>query len=217
MKNEEYNYTLSKFSHEVRNPVTLINSFLQLMVQEHPEITTYNFYDKIEENMTILRRLLDELTDNHAKNLYEEEVNLYLFLTDLTDSAREMLKEKGISLILQKESAIPRIKLDPVKMNQLFTNLIRNAQEAISHENGKIVIHISCDGNNVEVKIEDNGCGIKKELSDTIFDPFVTYKKDGTGLGLAICKEIAEAHNGSISVTSIPDEGTQFTLIFPIS
>ena len=152
MKNEEYNYTLSKFSHEVRNPVTLINSFLQLMVQEHPEITTYNFYDKIEENMTILRVLLDELTDfNHAKNLCEEEVNLYLFLVSFTDSAREMLKEKGISLILQKESAIPRIKLDPVKMNQLFSNLIRNASEAISDEGGKIVIHISCDGSKVEV------------------------------------------------------------------
>lgn len=218
MKNEEYDYTLSKFSHEVRNPVTLINSFLQLMVREHPEMTTFNYYDKIEENMTILRALLDELTDyNHAKNLCEEEINLYWFLTRLTDSARELLKEKNISLILQKGSAIPRIKLDPVKINQLFSNLIRNASEAISRKDGKIVIHICCDGSIVEVKVADNGCGIRQELLNNIFDPFVTYKKDGTGLGLAICKEITEAHGGTISVASIPDKGTQFTLKFPIS
>lgn len=218
MKNEEYNYTLSKFSHEVRNPVTLINSFLQLMVQDHPEIATYNYYDKIEENMTILRALLDELTDyNHATNLCEEEINLYLYLVKFSESAREVLKKDHIDLVLQKESAIPRIKLDPIKMNQLFTNLIRNAAEAITPHEGKITINMFCDGNNVDIKISDNGCGITQEQMNTIFHPFVTYKKDGNGLGLAICEEIMKAHNGTISVISVPEEGTEFTLHFPIS
>lgn len=218
MKDESYNYTLSKFSHEVRNPVTLINSFLQLMVQDHPEIATYNYYNKIEENMTILRGLLDELTDyNHASNLCEEDMNLYLFLLKFTDSAKEILAEDHIDLVLKKESAIPRIKLDPVKINQLFSNLIRNAAEAIHPHHGRITISLFCDGCNVDVKVTDNGQGITQEQMDTIFHPFVTYKKDGTGLGLAICDEIMKAHNGSISVISVPKEGTEFTLHFPIS
>ncbi|WP_230398768.1 two-component system sensor histidine kinase NtrB [Novisyntrophococcus fermenticellae] len=218
MKDEKYNYTLSKFSHEVRNPVTLINSFLQLMVQDHPEVATYNYYDKIEENMTILRSLLDELTDyNHAANLCKDEINLYLFLVKFTESAREMLKKDGIDLVLQKESAIPRIKLDPVKMNQLFSNLIRNAAEAIAPNEGRITISLTCDGDNIDIKCSDNGCGITQEQMDTIFHPFVTYKKDGNGLGLAICEEIMKGHNGSISVISVPEEGTEFTLHFPIS
>ena len=218
MKDEEYNYTLSKFSHEIRNPVTLINSFLQLMVQDHPEISTYNYYDKIEENMTILRSLLDELTDyNHASNLCEEEINLYLFLVKFTESAREILKRDKIDIELQKGSAIPRIKLDPVKMNQLFSNLISNSAEAIYPNPGKITIKILCDGCKVEIKISDTGDGITQDQMDNIFHPFVSYKKDGNGLGLAICDEIMKAHHGSISVISLPNEGTEFTLYFPVS
>lgn len=218
MKDESYNYTLSKFSHEVRNPVTLINSFLQLMVQDHPEIATYNYYNKLEENMTILRGLLDELTDyNHASNLCEEDTNLYLFLLKFTESAKEILAKDHIDLVLRKESAIPRIKLDPVKINQLFSNLIRNAAEAIHPHPGRITISLFCDGCNVDIKVTDNGRGITQEQMNTIFHPFVTYKKDGTGLGLAICDEIMKAHNGSISVISVPEEGTEFTLHFPIS
>lgn len=218
MKDEEYNYTLSKFSHEIRNPVTLINSFLQLMVQDHPEISTYNYYDKIEENMTILRSLLDELTDyNHAANLCEEEINLYLFLVKFTESAREILKRDKIDIELQKGSAIPRIKLDPVKMNQLFSNLIRNSAEAIYPNPGKITIKILCDGCKVEIKISDTGDGITQDQMDNIFHPFISYKKDGNGLGLAICDEIMKAHHGSISVISLPNEGTEFTLYFPVS
>lgn len=218
MKDEEYNYTLSKFSHEIRNPVTLINSFLQLMVQDHPEISTYNYYDKIEENMTILRSLLDELTDyNHAANLCEEEINLYLFLVKFTESAREILKKDKIDIELQKGSAIPRIKLDPIKMNQLFSNLIRNSAEAIYPNPGKITIKILCDGCKVEIKISDTGDGITQDQMDNIFHPFVSYKKDGNGLGLAICDEIMKAHHGSISVISLPNEGTEFTLYFPVS
>ena len=218
MKDEEYNYTLSKFSHEIRNPVTLINSFLQLMVQDHPEISTYNYYDKIEENMTILRSLLDELTDyNNASNLCEEEINLYLFLVKFTESAREILKRDKIDIELQKGSAIPRIKLDPVKMNQLFSNLIRNSAEAIYPNPGKITIKILCDGCKVEIKISDTGDGITQDQMDNIFHPFVSYKKDGNGLGLAICDEIMKAHHGSISVISLPNEGTEFTLYFPVS
>ena len=218
MKDEEYNYTLSKFSHEIRNPVTLINSFLQLMVQDHPEISTYNYYDKIEENMTILRSLLDELTDyNHASNLCQEEINHYLFLVKFTESAREILKRDKIDIELQKGSAIPRIKLDPVKMNQLFSNLIRNSAEAIYPNPGKITIKILCDGCKVEIKISDTGDGITQDQMDNIFHPFVSYKKDGNGLGLAICDEIMKAHHGSISVISLPNEGTEFTLYFPVS
>lgn len=78
MKDNDYNITLSKFSHEVRNPVTLIDSFFQLMVQEHPEIETYDYYKKIRENMDILRSLLDELTNyNHASTLHKENINIY--------------------------------------------------------------------------------------------------------------------------------------------
>lgn len=66
------------------------------------------------------------------------------------------------------------------------------------------------------ITITDNGCGIPASLLPDIFTPFTTYKENGTGLGLAIAKSVVEAHNGSISVTSVPLEGTTFTVTLPI-
>ena len=95
--------------------------------------------------------------------------------------------------------------------------MIRNSAEAIYPNPGKITIKILCDGCKVEIKISDTGDGITQDQMDNIFHPFVSYKKDGNGLGLAICDEIMKAHHGSISVISLPNEGTEFTLYFPVS
>lgn len=218
MNDKETNYTLSKFSHEIRNPITLINSFLQLMTNEHPEMTTFNYYDKIQENMKLLRELLSELTDyNHAAQLHKQEMNLFYFLEEFAESAKYILKEDGIDIVVRKLTAVPKIQLDPVKINQLFNNLVRNSVEAILPGPGKISLEIACDGNDVIVDVRDTGDGITQEQMKDIFQPFVTYKRDGTGLGLAICDEIVRAHGGEISILSIPDGGTQFTILFPIS
>ena len=84
-------------------------------------------------------------------------------------------------------------------------------------DGGTIHIRLSCDGDFVTIKVEDTGCGIPEEYLPTLFDLFVTHKKNGTGLGLAICREIVTAHHGSISAQSVPGEGTTFTVMFPVA
>ena len=208
---------LSKVSHEIRNPVTLINSFLQLLVNNHPELKEDSYYLKIEENMDYLKALLDELsTYNHSHTADTEELNPYLLLQNITASAGALLEQRGIDLQLSKESAIPRIPLDRTKFHQLISNLIRNASEAMP-DGGTIRIAVSCDGETVSITVQDTGCGIPKEYLPTLFDLFVTHKKNGTGLGLAICREIAEAHRGAISVTSEPGQGSVFTVTLPVA
>ena len=208
---------LSKVSHEIRNPVTLINSFLQLLVNNHPELREDSYYLKIEENMDYLKALLDELsTYNHSHTADTEELNPYLLLQNITASAGTLLEQRGIDLQLSKESAIPRIPLDRTKFHQLISNLIRNASEAMP-DGGTIRIAVSCDGETVSITVQDTGCGIPKEYLPTLFDLFVTHKKNGTGLGLAICREIAEAHRGAISVTSEPGQGSVFTVTLPVA
>lgn len=208
---------LSKVSHEIRNPVALINSFLQLLVNNHPELREDSYYLKIEENMDYLKALLDELsTYNHSHTADTEELNPYLLLQNITASAGALLEQQGIDLQLSKESAIPRIPLDRTKFHQLISNLIRNASEAMP-DGGTIRIAVSCDGETVSITVQDTGCGIPKEYLPTLFDLFVTHKKNGTGLGLAICREIAEAHRGAISVTSEPGQGSVFTVTLPVA
>ncbi|MDY2938815.1 MAG: HAMP domain-containing sensor histidine kinase [Fusicatenibacter sp.] len=207
---------LSKVSHEIRNPVALINSFLQLLLSNHPELSDDCYYQKILENMNTLKDLLDELTSyNHSNVLHTEEVNPYLLLQQITADAGTVLESRQISVELSKQSAIPRIQLDPLKFQQLCFNLIRNATEAMP-DGGTIRIAVSFDGDNVILTFSDEGCGIPKEDLPTLFDPFVTHKKNGTGLGLAICREIVTAHHGTISVHSREGEGAHFTVCLPL-
>ena len=68
----------------------------------------------------------------------------------------------------------------------------------------------------IHIIVSDNGCGIHPESIDTIFEPFITYKKNGTGLGLPIARRIAAAHGGTLTVFSEPDRRTRFTLTLPV-
>ncbi|MGN0315668.1 MAG: sensor histidine kinase [Fusicatenibacter sp.] len=215
--NKECRALLSKVSHEIRNPVALINSFLQLLLSSHPELSSDCYFQKIQENMNCLKNLLDELTNyNHSGTLHPEEVNPYLLLQQITADAGAALESKKITLELSKQSAIPRIRLDTLKFQQLCFNLIRNAAEAMP-EGGCIRIFISFDGENVIIRFSDEGCGIPEEYLPTLFDLFVTHKENGTGLGLAICREIVTAHHGTISVRSREGEGSEFIVRLPLT
>ena len=129
---------------------------------------------------------------------------------DYTPLAEE-LQELGLFLGTDEGFA-----LDKTQFRQLFLNLIRNAAEAMP-SGGIIKIFLSFDGAFLTIRVQDNGCGIPAEYLPTLFDLFVTYKKNGTGLGLAICQEIVASHNGTISVSSVPGEGSTFTVVFPFS
>lgn len=208
---------LSKVSHEIRNPVALISSFLQLLCGRYPELKADGYFQKIEENMDYLKALLDELSVyNHSHTARKEELNPYLLLQELTASAATLLEPDKISISLCKETAIPRIPIDRIKFQQLFSNLIRNAAEAMP-DGGEIRLFVSCDGSSVQIKVADTGCGIPDEYLPALFDFFVTHKKNGTGLGLAICREIVSAHNGKISVQSSSEEGTVFAVTLPVA
>jgi len=106
---------------------------------------------------------------------------------------------------------------------QVLLNLIINARQAMLDRGGRLTLEAgeTPDGG-VSIRVIDTGCGIDPQLLDKIFEPFFTTKTDaarpdqrGTGLGLAVCKNIMDAHNGSISVTSSPGGGTTFTLSLP--
>ncbi|HCT92003.1 MAG TPA: two-component sensor histidine kinase [Lachnospiraceae bacterium] len=208
--------SLSKISHEIRNPVTLINSFLQMLAAEHPEVCTYRYWDDIMENMTFLRELLTDLSDyNNARILHKSETNPYWLLSSVVESVRPSLREQHVDIQLNKESAIPSFFIDGTRIREVLLNLIRNAAEAMP-DGGEITCSIFTDGDRLFIRIRDNGPGIPEEYLPTIFDTFVTHKKDGTGLGLSIARTIAEAHGGTLSIFTDLGKGSEFTLMLPI-
>jgi two-component system, NtrC family, sensor kinase len=124
--------------------------------------------------------------------------------------------------IIKQYDALPLIECYPAQLNQVFMNIISNAIDELESQKGlsqpKIVIKTQLNDTLVEVRIQDNGSGIKSELKDKIFDPFFTTKPvgKGTGMGLAISYQIIEKHQGKIEVFSELNQGSEFVVTLPI-
>ena len=118
--------------------------------------------------------------------------------------------------VIKDFGALPEIMCYPGKLNQVFTNILSNASQAISGA-GKIFIKTSFDGDIVTISIRDTGKGMTKEVKQRIFEPFFTTKDvgEGTGLGLSITYGIIEEHDGNIEVYSEPDKGSEFVITLP--
>jgi two-component system NtrC family sensor kinase len=112
---------------------------------------------------------------------------------------------------------LPIIASDQAQLQQVFLNLISNAIDAIGKE-GLIAVRSERSGQELQVRISDNGRGIPEELQKKVFDPFFTTKEKekGTGLGLWISYSIIEKMGGTIDLKSKPGEGTTFTVKLPI-
>lgn len=213
---QTYQFRISQISHEIRNPVTLINSYLQLLAKVHPEVADFQYWDHVVSNMDFLIDLLNEISNyNHSEHVNKTSTNIYMFVKDFVEDISIELEKQGIQILLQKESALPRLDIDPVKFKEVLHNLVRNSAESIS-QNGMITIRMYFEDLSIIIEISDNGCGIPEEYLPTIFEPFVTHKKDGTGLGLAITKNIIDAHGGTIQVSSHLNKGTTFTMRLPL-
>lgn len=121
---------------------------------------------------------------------------------------------------------------DRTQLEEVFLNLIINARDALGHKGGMLTVEASnviidesfCmshgvpalpDGSYVEVKVSDTGCGVPPEARDHLFEPFFTTRPEGTGLGLSIVWRVVHDHRGTITVSSVPNQGTTFTLYLP--
>lgn len=216
---QEFHFTLSKFSHEIRNPLALISSELQMMAGSHPEIRDFSEWNDILDNIDHIRCLLDEFSGyQNAERLSPTETDFILCLNSILNSFRPALNYLGITLKTCIPCNHPPLNLDQTKIRQAFLNLLRNAQESIQNPHtGVIQVTASAVPGGFSVSIRDNGCGMTASQMEKIFRPFVTYKPGGTGLGLAVTRQIIEAHHGTLTVTSTPGKGSCFTVFLPES
>ncbi len=129
---------------------------------------------------------------------------------------KHKLREKGVAVHTDWPESLPKVNGYAGELNQVWTNLISNAVDALPEEGGQLRITAQSDRDSVFVSVEDNGSGIPEDIQGRIFEPFFTTKPmdQGTGMGLDIVKKIVERHQGSISVESEPGR-TVFRLRFP--
>lgn len=208
---------LSKMFHEIKNPLTLINSSLQLIQDEHPEVTTFRFWNQTMEDIKNLRNLLDELSSFQKGNVLNmTKINLFDFTEDLLESTAGFLLETGTPLTLESTIDDLDFYADDVKLRQAIINLLKNAAES-SASGSPIILRMTADTQWLYISVADKGCGISKEHLEKIFEPFHTTKSYGTGLGLPIVKKIIESHNGKLTLKSKEGAGTTFLISLPLS
>lgn len=212
-----YSFSLSRISHEIRNPLTLIYSTAQLLATKHPSLTEDNLWHQLISDINYLNDLTASISIyNKSQQLSPKMADITQLLTEVTENYRPLAEKSKKRLILSIRNTLKPILCDPVKLKQCLVNLIKNSLEATSSGD---TIHVTAFSNAmyIQLVISDNGHGIDKNKQSHIFEPFATYKKDGTGLGLPITKQIIEAHNGSIRVFSRLDEGTSFIIALPLN
>jgi signal transduction histidine kinase len=201
--------------HDLRNPLTGINSaayYLKTRLGSTMNKKTMEMLELIEKDVQYSNKIITDLLE------YSREIKLEFGETTPKSIIREAssLVEIPVNIhILDLTQDEPRIKIDLEKMKRVFSNLIKNAIEAMS-DGGKLTIISRKSDENVEFAFADTGTGIPKDVMEKIWTPFFTTKSKGMGLGLPICKRIVEAHGGIISVESKIGEGTVFTVTIPI-
>ena len=209
-------YILSKFSHELRNPLTTVYSTVQLIEQQHPEVKDYKYWSNLAHDLEYMNQLLTELSDfAKSEPLHLSTFPLRALLEQISLSFAASIADSDVEYTSKLSPSINQITGDKTKLQEVFLNLLKNAYDATA-PNKSIYLEATCDEHFVYILIQDTGCGITKEQLPTIFEPFVTYKKNGSGLGLAICDNIIKAHGGSISVDSAIHIGTTFIVTLPL-
>jgi two-component system NtrC family sensor kinase len=170
--------------------------------------------ERIRQIVLSLRNFsrLDE-AERKFSDLHEGLDSTLLLLSNRTKQGIQIIKRYG---------ELSLVECYPAQINQVFMNILNNAIDALmedeSQNEKQIIIQTESKGDQVKIRIQDNGPGIPKELFKKLFDPFFTTKPvgKGTGLGLAICYQIIEKHQGSIEVCSPLGKGAEFNITLPL-
>ncbi|HIT05464.1 MAG TPA: HAMP domain-containing histidine kinase [Candidatus Scybalocola faecipullorum] len=210
-------FYLSRISHEIRNPLTLIYSTAQLLAMKHPDLGKDELWDQLISDINYLNELTDSISAyNHCQQLSVCPTDLNLLLQKLTDSYMPVIQHSHKKLTLTIKNPLPELICDPLKIRECLINLIKNSMEATS-EHDIISVTAFANPRYIHLIIGDTGKGIDSQQLKHIFEPFATYKKGGTGLGLAITQQIIKAHHGTIRVFSKYNKGTVFIIRLPLS
>ncbi|MCI8863646.1 MAG: two-component sensor histidine kinase [Lachnospiraceae bacterium] len=212
---EDTNFTIAKITHEIRNPLTLINSSLQLIESMHPEVKEFQFWTQTMEDVIFVNQLLEDLAAySDKRRFFMCEVDLKDVIHSLEESLKPYTKINQKHFTIHMPAQLPSVFGNPLKLKQAFLNLLKNAFESTGKD-GCVSMSIRKYLDQIIIRITDDGCGMSPEAIDSLFKPFSSSKSYGTGLGLAITHKIIEAHYGAIEVSSTLGRGTTFTITLP--
>ena len=216
-----------RLAHEIKNPLTPIQlaaerirrRYLDRMQDMEAEVldrATHTIVQQVEA----MRDMVNAFSEYaRAPEMNIARVDLNGLIQEVTELYR--LQDSHSAIRLDLDQRLEGLDADAVRLRQVLHNLVRNALEALEHqEPAQITISTTVlrDGarDSVEIRVQDNGPGFDRETLEKVFEPYVTTKIRGTGLGMAIVKKLVEEHGGSISAENHPEGGACITVRLPI-
>jgi len=209
-------------AHQINNPLTGVLGFSQRLLKKSTDPETnqdlQRIYNEAERAAKVVQNLLTFARRRQPQKQYSD-------INETLESALELrayeLTTSNIEIVTDLAPDLPEIMLDFHQIEEVFLNIILNAEQALTEANsgGKLIIKTEEKKGYIRTTFNDNGPGIPAEHLDKIFDPFFTTKgeKDGTGLGLSVCHGIISEHGGKIYAKSKPGKGTTFFVELPLT
>ena len=213
-KEKKLKDSLFKITHEIKNPIAVCKGYLDMLDLDNK--------DKVKRYIPIIKeeieRCLCITTDfmEFSKIKIEKDIiDINLLLDEINDSFDILLKSNKIKLDYKKNNEEIYVNGDFNRLKQVLLNIIKNSIEAIE-DKGKISIKSMKKNNYIYIEIKDNGKGMDEDDLEKVDELFYTTKKNGTGVGVALCKEIINAHEGTIEYDSKLNKGTKVLIKLPI-
>lgn len=209
-------------AHEINNPLAIISARTQLLENrendEKKRRDLHQISEQIERISAILQSLMGFARPNAPQVIKLDVNSLLLKIIGLVES---IFQTHRIPIVKNLSAEIPLILADANQLEQVFLNLVINAQHAMENEGGVLTVSSAFlpDGKRISISVKDTGTGIAPENLTRIFDPFFSTKSEGkgTGLGLSTAYGIVTNHYGEIKVVSAPGNGTEMIVILPVS
>lgn len=212
-------------SHDLKEPLRGIEAFSTFLAEDHSEHLDdegKRYVQIVRRNAARMKELIDDLLELSRIGRMEpnfEPVDVGSVVAEVREGLEFTLREKAVDLRIQP--GLPTITGDPVRLKEVFHNLLSNAAKFNDKPQPIVEISYSRDGGQHVFTVRDNGIGIDEGHRDQIFKLFQRLNRredyEGTGAGLAICKKIVEAHGGRIWVDSEPGTGSTFSFTIPQS
>lgn len=210
-------------AHEVNTPLTGVSSYTQMLLGMVPETDPkHALLQKMQRQTDRASNIVSNLLNFSRIGSVTEsaDVDVNRLLDDTLQLLEPQIRKSNIEIIKNYSDNVLPIFGNAGKLQQIFTNLILNARDAMTGGTGKITLRTDLVGDDeIKVEVTDNGQGIAPENLGKIFDPFFTTKGvgNGTGLGLAVSYGIVQEHGGTIEAFSENGSGTTFMLSFPVA
>jgi two-component system sporulation sensor kinase A len=200
-------------AHEIRNPLTAIKGFTQLLYEEHKG----DFAEVILSELERIEGIVNDLLVLAKPQITEMEETC---LTNVVKSVITLLNSQAVmeNIVIELTQSPGEfyVKCEKDKIKQVLINIIKNSIEAMP-AGGKINVDIRQEDHSVIISVEDEGIGIPEERLAKLGEPFYSTKEKGTGLGIMICKKIIKNHGGNLYIHSRENEGTTVRITLPLA